>query len=314
MFFAPLGAAGAAFRHLFGGRGGADEAHARDARVFIPCAGDVAVAVDDVDDAGGQADFHKDVAHHLHEVGRLRGRLENEGVARADGEGDEPAEHQRREVEGSHAAEHAERLLHDLAGDAPGDAVDGFALNERGDGAGHFHDFDDALDFAAGFGNVFRLIERDALRELFMVADHAFADFVDVDHALGDGDQTPRLVGFGGGGDGGFAGVLAGHGHGADRFARGGVVQGDRFAARFFLPLTVDEIADHYLGHGAPPYISGWDSRFGFFVLCPVYLARVPPVFSHSAKLYRVSAKMGKKERGRGPSSKGPVRGFERCF
>ena len=50
-----LGASGAAFGHFFGGRGGPDEAHARDAGIFIPRAGDVAAAVDDVDDAAGQA-------------------------------------------------------------------------------------------------------------------------------------------------------------------------------------------------------------------------------------------------------------------
>ena len=43
---APLAAT---FGHLFGGRGGPDEAHARDAGIFIPRAGDVAAAVDDVD-------------------------------------------------------------------------------------------------------------------------------------------------------------------------------------------------------------------------------------------------------------------------
>lgn len=195
MFFAPpsqhgaLGASGAAFGHLFGGAGGPDEAHARDAGIFIPRAGDVAAAVDDVDDAAGQADFHEDFAHELHEVGRLGGRLIDEGVARADGEGDEPAEHQRGEVEGRHAAEHAEGLFRDLAGDAPGDLIEGLALNQRGDGAGHFDDFDDALDFAAGFGNMFRLIERDALSELFQIADHAFPDFMDIGHALGDGGR-----------------------------------------------------------------------------------------------------------------------------
>ena len=181
-----------------------------DAGIFIPRAGDVAAAVDDVDDAAGQADFHEDFAHELHEVGRLGGRLIDEGVARADGEGDEPAEHQRGEVEGRHAAEHAEGLFRDLAGDAPGDLIEGLALNQRGDGAGHFDDFDDALDFAAGFGNMFRLIERDALSELFQIADHAFPDFMDIGHALGDGDEAPRLVGFGGGGDGGRG---AAHGH-----------------------------------------------------------------------------------------------------
>ena len=121
---------------------------ARDAGIFIPCAGDVAAAVDDVDDAGGQADFHEDLAHELHEIGRLGGRLVDKGVARADGEGDEPAEYQRGEVEGRDAAEYAEGLFRDLAGDAPGDLLEGLALNQRGDGAGHFDDFDDALDLS----------------------------------------------------------------------------------------------------------------------------------------------------------------------
>ena len=290
-----LGASGAAFGHLFGGRGGPDEAHARDAGIFIPRAGDVAAAVDDVDDAAGQADFHEDFAHELHEVGRLGGRLIDEGVARADGEGDEPAEHQRGEVEGRHAAEHAEGLFRDLAGDAPGDLIEGLALNQRGDGAGHFDDFDDALDFAAGFGNMFRLIERDALSELFQIADHAFPDFMDIGHALGDGDEAPRLVGFGGGGDGGFAGFHVGNGHGADGFAGGRVVQGNRFAARFFLPLAVDEVADLDHGFASKRILGGCGNGpvLGSRPMTLLYAPSVFPVFSHSAKEYRDPAKMG---------------------
>ena len=142
---------------------------------------------------------------------------------------------------------------------------------------------------------MFRLIERDALRELFQIADHAFADFMNIDHALGDGDEAPRFVGFGGGGDGGFAGFHVGNGHGADGFAGGRIVQGNRFAARFFLPLAVDAVAD--LDHGfASKRILGGCGNGPVLRSRPMTLLYAPsvfPVFSHSAKEYRDPAKMG---------------------
>lgn len=193
-------------------------------------------------------------------------------------------------------------MFRDLAGDAPGDLIEGLALNQRGDGAGHFDDFDDALDFAAGFGNMFRLIERDALSELFQIADHAFPDFMDIGHALGDGDEAPRLVGFGGGGDGGFAGFHVGNGHGADGFAGGRVVQGNRFAARFFLPLAVDEVADLDHGFASKRILGGCGNGpvLGSRPMTLLYAPSVFPVFSPFCQRVSRSCQNGRKWRVRG--------------
>ena len=237
----PLGAAG---RHGLGRGRGAHKADARHARVLIPGAGDVAVAVHHVDHARRQADLHEDLAHELHEIGRLGGRLEDEGIARHDGVGDEPAEDQRREVERRHAAENAQRLPDYLGGDVGGHVVQDVALDHGRRGGGGLDDLDDALHFAARFGNVFGLVKGDAVRQLFGVADHAFTDLEHIGHALAHRQVAPALVGGMGRGDGLFRRFRPGNGHGTDLFTGGRIVQGHALAVDFVLPFAVDEVAD----------------------------------------------------------------------
>lgn len=157
-----------------------------------------------VDHARREADLHEDLAHELHEIGRLGGGLENEGIARHDGIGDEPAEHQRGEVEGSHPAEDAQRLTNDPGGNVGGDMIQHVALDHGRRGGGGFDDLDDALHFAARFGDVLGLVEGDAVRQLFGVADHAFPDLEHIGHTFAHGEVAPALVGGMGRGDGLF--------------------------------------------------------------------------------------------------------------
>ena len=208
-----------------------------------------------VDHARGQPDFHEDLADELHEIGRLGGGFEDEGIAHGNGVGNEPAEDQGREVEGSHPAEHAQGLAYHLGRDIGGDVIQGVALDRGRRGRGGFQDFDHPLHFAARFGNMLGLVQSNGLGQFFQVPHHAVMDFVDIGHALADGEIAPGPVGRMGRGDGRLSRGRAGNGHAADFLAGGGVVERHALAACLFLPFAVDEIFDLDVRHGVP---SAW--------------------------------------------------------
>ena len=108
--------------------GRADEAHRGDVRMIEDCVDHLLVAVDDVEDAVGQARFlHQLGEPHRH--GRVAlGWLEDEGVAARDRHSEHPHRDHCGKVEGSDSGADAERLAHRKDVD-PGARADGiFAL------------------------------------------------------------------------------------------------------------------------------------------------------------------------------------------
>ena len=84
---APFAAAAAGFSHFLGRGRGTHQADAGHFGAVIPGVVNGAVAIDDVYNALRQSDCLKDLAHFLHEQGRLLGWFEDKGIAGSDGIG-----------------------------------------------------------------------------------------------------------------------------------------------------------------------------------------------------------------------------------
>jgi hypothetical protein len=142
----------------------------------------VLAAVDDVEDAVGQA---CPLVEGGDEVGGRRvalGRLEDEGVAGRDGDGVHPQRHHRREVE-----------RRDARDDAAGDLIREGALQHVTEAAGELHDLAAAGDFAAGVVDGLAVFGGDDPAELLLVLHEQLAE---VEHdlgALGERGFRPRL-------------------------------------------------------------------------------------------------------------------------
>ena len=222
--------AGAAGRlgDLAGRRRRADHADPAHARVLVPGRGRDVVAVHHVDDPRRQPDLPEDLAHLLHEIGRLGRGLEHERVADADRKGDEPAEHQGREIEGRDPAEDPQRLAHHPTHDVGADLLEGFALDEGRDAAGGLDDLDHALDLPAGFADVLGLVDGDGDGQLLPALFHGTTQVEQEFHPAPDRQAAPGVVGGVSRGDGGRGGRGRAERDLADRAAVGRVEERDR--------------------------------------------------------------------------------------
>ena len=146
-----LAGAGRALGDVARGRRLADERDRVDLGVVEQAVDRVAGAVDEVEDAVGElVDRVDQLEDQLRRARVALRRLEDEGVAAGDREGQEPERDHRREVERGDRADHADRLAHELDVDARGDALEVLALEQVRDPAGGLGRLDPAQDLAAG--------------------------------------------------------------------------------------------------------------------------------------------------------------------
>ena len=96
----------------------------------------LAAAVDQVDHARRQVERVQHLERDLLGERHLLRRLQDEAVAAADGEGQEPEGDHGREVEGHDGGAHAHGLAHGLGVHVAGDVLEDAALHRRGEGAG----------------------------------------------------------------------------------------------------------------------------------------------------------------------------------
>ena len=135
---------------VFGNRGRADKADRLDARIGEQRIDRLLVAVDHIEDAGGQARLEEQLGNpHRHRRIAL-GRLEDEGIAAGDRGRALPQRDHRREIERGDAGDDAERLAERIKVDAGAGVVAEFALHQMRDAAGEFDHLEAALDVALG--------------------------------------------------------------------------------------------------------------------------------------------------------------------
>ncbi len=181
---------------------GADEGDGLDGGVREDGVDGGLVAVDDVEDAVGEAGFLEHFGEEDGGGGVALGGLEDEGVAAGEGEREHPERDHGGEVEGRDAGDDAERLAHGPGVDAGADLLGEFALEELADAGGVLDVFEAAHDFALGVGEDFAVLAVEEGGEL------VHAGLEDVAEAEEDaGAAERRLGGPGGeGGGGGFDG------------------------------------------------------------------------------------------------------------
>ena len=160
---------GAARVDVMGDVGRSDEADRLDVVMVEDRVDHLLVAVDDVEDAVGQARFlHQLGEAHRHGRVALAG-LEDERIAAGDRDREHPHRDHRREVERGDAGDDAERLAHRINVD-PGAGADRiFALERMRDAAGEFDHFEPALDVALRVGDDLAVLARQDVRELVHV-------------------------------------------------------------------------------------------------------------------------------------------------
>ena len=161
------------------------------------------VAVQDLEDAVGQAGFLPELGEQHRGGGVAFGGLEDERVAGGDGHRRHPQRHHDGEVERGDAGDHAEGFAEGEDVDAGGDLVRVVALEQGGDAAGVLDDLEAAADFALGVGEDLAVLGGDQLGEVVHVGGDEFTELEQHSGALGQGDVAPGVGGGAGGGDGG---------------------------------------------------------------------------------------------------------------
>ena len=122
-------------------------------------AGRLAIAVEHVDDAVGEACFQGQLGQAHAGERRLLGQLHDDGVAAGQGRAPFPGQHQQREVPGNDLAHDADRLPQRVAQEVAADGH-GAAFDLVGPAGVVAQGVDDALQVAAGVGDGLAAVER----------------------------------------------------------------------------------------------------------------------------------------------------------
>jgi hypothetical protein len=136
------------------------------------------VAVDDLQDALGQARLDHQFGQHQRHRRVALGRLEDEGVAAGDGRAELPHRDHGGEVERRDAGGHAQRLAHRIHVDAGAGALGEFALQQMRRADAELDHFEPALHVALGVGQVLPCSRAQRLGQLVHVAVQQATNFI----------------------------------------------------------------------------------------------------------------------------------------
>ncbi len=195
-----------------GDRGRADEGDRLDVRVLQETVHGHLVAVHDVEDTVRQAGLGEQFGDPVRGRRVLLARLEHEGVAARDGDGEHPHRHHRREVERRDAGDHAERLPDRGHVHTGGDLRRQLALQLDGDPAGKVDDLQAARDLAERVGVHLAVLGGDQRGDLVAVRVQQRPELEEDRGPLGQRGLTPGQVRLLGGGDRGVHLVDGGEG------------------------------------------------------------------------------------------------------
>ncbi len=135
------------------------------------------VALHDIEHAVGQAGLLQQPGHQQARAGIERARLEDEGVAGGDRDGEHPHRHHHREIERGDAGHHAERLACRPIVDAGRDLLGEIALQQLRNAAGEFDHFQTAGQLAARIRQHLAMLGGDQARHLVGMPLQQFLEF-----------------------------------------------------------------------------------------------------------------------------------------
>ena len=156
------------------------------------------VAVDDVEDAGGQAGLDEQFRDAQRHARIALGRLQDEGIAAGERRRDLPERDHGGEVERRDAGDHAERLAHRIDVDAGAGAVGELALHHVRSADADLDHFEPTLDVALGVGDRLAVLARQDLGQRIVFAVHQFEELHQHAHAalrVGRGPGRLRSLG-----------------------------------------------------------------------------------------------------------------------
>ena len=181
--------------------GAADEPDGLESRVCEDRVDGFLVAVDHLEDTGGQAGLEEQLGQPHRHRGVALGGLEDEGIAARQGGTGLPQRDHRGEVERGDTGHDTERLAHRVDVDAAAGALGVLALQQVRDADGELDDLDAALDVTLGVGDGLAVLDRQQLGQLIGVG----VDQLDeLHHHAGAALRVPRgpfLLRLDGGGD-----------------------------------------------------------------------------------------------------------------
>ena len=155
-----------------------------------PVDGDL-VAVDDVEDAGGQAGLGPQLGGEVDRRRVLLARLDDDGVPRRDGDRVEPHGHHGREVERRDDADDAERLADRVDVDLRRDALGVAALEQVRDAAGELDDLEAARHLTERVGEDLAVLGGDERGHVLLLGVEQLAEGEEDLGALGEGGVPP---------------------------------------------------------------------------------------------------------------------------
>ena len=151
------------------------------------------VAVHDVDHAVRHSGLTPQVGDEVDRGRVLLARLDDDGVARRDGDGDEPQRHHGREVEGRDDRDDPERLEDRVGVDARRDVFGEATLEQLRDAAGELDDLLAARDLPLGVLVGLAVLGGDRLGDLVLPLLEQLTEGEERPHATGERDVAPLL-------------------------------------------------------------------------------------------------------------------------
>ncbi len=177
-----------------GDRGGADEGHGLDVGMGEEGVDRLLVAVDDAEDAVGQAGLLPQRGDGVDRRRVLLARLDDDGVAARDRDGHEPQRHHRREVERADDRHDAQALAHRVDVDLRRGVLGEAALEQVRDAAGELGDLEAAGHLAERVGEDLAVLGGDEGGDVLLALVEQLAEREEDLGALGQRDVAPLLA------------------------------------------------------------------------------------------------------------------------
>jgi hypothetical protein len=261
-----LAVLGGAFEDVFTSGVTTDERNSADVRIVTEEVDGIVATVNNVETTSGKTGFSGPASELHHAVRDTLGGLHQEGVTTSEGHGEHPHGNHGREVEGGDTRANTERLLVSVEVDVSTDVAVGAALDESGDGARVFDDFEAAEDITFGISQGLTLFTGEGFGEFLS----AFADdgleLQHDTHAVGDGDFLPLVESFLGVVSSSLELFRSGLRSASDELTSSRVVNIKEFGCLGVNILTVDEVLDGGNRGSSSAKIAGTTKHCLFFI------------------------------------------------
>src|SRR5271154_3578283 len=175
---------------MLGNGGRADKANRANLRMIAERIDHIFAAIDEIDDAFGQARFFKKFERTDHAERDALGRLQYKRVSAGDSVRQEPVGNHRGKIEWNDGGDDAERLANLHFVDAWSDVFQVVALHHHGNAAGDLDIFDASAQFCFRFAKGLAVFKSDQAREFVEMLFKQILQLEEILHALPRGSSA----------------------------------------------------------------------------------------------------------------------------